>query len=279
MSESANLIINADDYGYSDGVSRGILKAAECGTVKATGILANSPDFDRHIGWLAGYSQLDIGVHLTLTSGQPMSSRMVSLMAEAGRTEFMSSKFSTALAVLSKKMPSSVVEEEWDCQIQRCVAAGLQVRFINSHEHIHGLPSLYTIAQNLSKKYNIPHIRVPAPEFSSPYSQAGFVRSMALMGLGWFIDSGRRKKEPMLIGVACSGKLNDLYMQRKLPYLLSGRTYELMCHPGYFVPGEITDRNLLDYHDWEGELGILCDKTFLDRLHVHNIRLIGYRDL
>ena len=279
MAGPSYLIINADDNGYSDGISRGILKAVECGTVKATGILANSPNFERHIKWLAGYQQLDVGVHLTLTSGRPLSDGMTALMRATGEGDFISNKFSAALSILSKKIPLHIVEEEWDLQIKRCVGSGINILFVNSHEHIHGLPPLFSLVQNLAEKYDIPHVRVPSPEWFSPYSLGSLVRSMVMMGLGWLNDTRKRENEPELIGISCSGKLNKRYIEKRIVSLRPGKTYELMCHPGYYTPGEITDRNLLSYHDWAGELRTLCDKHLVDQLKSKNINVIGYRDL
>ena len=42
-SEGACLIVNADDYGYFDCVSKGILESASRGIVTATGVFANRP--------------------------------------------------------------------------------------------------------------------------------------------------------------------------------------------------------------------------------------------
>ena len=55
------LIVNADDYCYSEGVSRGILETIKNGIVTATGVLANSPNFETHISKLLEFDRLDIG--------------------------------------------------------------------------------------------------------------------------------------------------------------------------------------------------------------------------
>ncbi|MSP28138.1 MAG: ChbG/HpnK family deacetylase [Methylococcales bacterium] len=53
------LIIHADDYGYFPCVSRGILEAAQSGSLTATGILANNPDLKTQLAWLDSAPQLD----------------------------------------------------------------------------------------------------------------------------------------------------------------------------------------------------------------------------
>ena len=280
MTKPACLIINADDYGYSDGVSRGILQAVERGTVTAVGILANSREFDTHTSWLTQYSGLDVGVHLTATCGKPLSSRLSAHMQQVfGVRTFLSNKFHTIYGILAKKIPLELLEEEWDMQIARCVNGGLNVVFVNSHEHIHMLPPIFSMVQKLAIKYKITNIRIASAEWIRPVSVGNLVRNTLLMGLSINIDRHMKENSPTLLGVSCSGNISERYLERRLPGLLSGKSYELMCHPGHCVSGEITDAKLLKYHNWEGELNALCDPCLIRNLKKNNIKLIRFSEL
>src|SRR5690606_809737 len=116
------------------------------------------------------------------------------------------------------------------------------------------LPQLFPLVQRLAKKYSIPNVRVASAEWVSPLAISGLIRNTLLMGLASLINRQKRKKEPKLLGVSCSGNLNREYLVKRLVEMLPGRIYELMCHPGHYIPGEIVDENLLNYHHWEGEL-------------------------
>ena len=70
------LVVNADDYAYFPGVSRGIIEAHKEGIVTATGVLANGSSFSADVGQLRSISSLDTGVHLNLTFGRLMSAKM-----------------------------------------------------------------------------------------------------------------------------------------------------------------------------------------------------------
>jgi len=70
------LIVNADDYGYFNCVSQGILESASHGIVTATGIFANSAHFAEHVGWLRDNASLDLGVHLNITDQTPLTRNM-----------------------------------------------------------------------------------------------------------------------------------------------------------------------------------------------------------
>jgi hypothetical protein len=84
---------------------------------------------------------------------------------------------------------------------------------------------------------------------------------------------------PELVGMSESGKLDINYLEKCFTSLLPGRTYELMCHPGYLDPGEIEDPNLLAYHHWEQELDLFVGSKLPRLCDSAGIRLVGYRDL
>ena len=95
----AYLIVNADDYGYFRCVSRGILKAAAHGIVTATGVFANATPFAEHAAWLREYDTLDVGVHLNLTEGMPLTTELQSRLARwSGRFP---RKFAMASAIVT----------------------------------------------------------------------------------------------------------------------------------------------------------------------------------
>ena len=70
------MIVNADDLGYFDEVSRGILHCAEAGVVTATGVMANGPAFEKWVGNRRALPSLSVGVHLNATLGRPLTAEM-----------------------------------------------------------------------------------------------------------------------------------------------------------------------------------------------------------
>lgn len=273
----AYLIVNADDYGYSEGVSLGILEAAREGIVTATGILANSPFFDGHVRKLLEVERVDAGVHLDLTAGRPLTSRLAAVLRRSG--EGPREKFGVALRILSGRIDPAVVEEEWDAQIRRCREAGVRVRFLNSHEHLHMLPPLLRVVRRLARRHGIPHVRRSVPEWSGFRGAGGLVRDAALQFLSWIDREREPIPPPILLGVSRSGKLDPGYLERRLATLQRGRVYELMCHPGRVVAGERIPPRLRAYHDWEGELGALTGAERGGLFRSPGIRRIGYREL
>jgi predicted glycoside hydrolase/deacetylase ChbG (UPF0249 family) len=79
------LIVNADDFGLTGGVSRGILDAGRDGIVTSTTVIVNRPIEPALIEELRA-SRLGVGLHLNLTLGAPVSSpgRVPSLVGVEG---------------------------------------------------------------------------------------------------------------------------------------------------------------------------------------------------
>src|SRR5258706_13718468 len=67
------LIVNADDFGYTPGVTAGILRAHREGIVTATTMMANAPDTDGAARAAPAASDLDVGVHLLGTYRVPLT--------------------------------------------------------------------------------------------------------------------------------------------------------------------------------------------------------------
>jgi chitin disaccharide deacetylase len=67
------LIVNADDFGRARGVNAGILRAHRDGIVTATTLMVGAPAADDAAQVARSTPSLDVGVHLTLTYGRPVS--------------------------------------------------------------------------------------------------------------------------------------------------------------------------------------------------------------
>lgn len=274
--DQISLIINADDFGYFECVSRGIVEAINSGGVTATGVMANGPNLEQNIRILqASDVHVDLGVHLNLSLGTPLTEAMRNRLHRwSGQFP---GKFTMGLALLSRQIHPGTIEAEWKAQIERCLELGIEPQFLNSHEHMHMLPPLYSVAQELAVVYGIPHIRHVTPESLGPVGPSVVLRNTIVGALG--LARGRsRGRSPRLLGLSASGRLSYNYLCRRLGSLRGG-VYELMCHPGYYDPQEIEERRLIKYHEWESELRLFTDPSLRSKISRYGIRLIGYRDL
>ncbi|GAB2025587.1 carbohydrate deacetylase [Lactovum odontotermitis] len=143
------VIINADDFGYSSTVTRGIFKAFQEGLVSSTTLMANMPGRDEAIQLAKENPELGVGAHLVLTCGRPMSARK-SLTTEEGKFYRLAD-----YPVARKKMLDQEIYEEWSSQIDYLLNAGVALTHLDSHHHVHSFPENECIVLELANKYHL----------------------------------------------------------------------------------------------------------------------------
>ena len=285
-----NLIVNADDLGWTDGVNRGIVEAFRHGIVTSTSLLANGPAFAGAVKAARSAPGLGVGVHLNLSDGPPVAdcASVMSLLNDNG--EFAGGPESLLLKRARRGLVLREVEEEWDAQIQRVRDAGIQPTHIDGHKHVHMLPGLFEIALRLAKKHGIGAIRVSLEESSlrtalasGAKHRAGVVMKQGVQarGLKLLARDAREQAERAGIatadyfcGIAQTGELTRDGVIQLLRSLPEGTT-ELMCHPGYVDEAlEKTATRLRASR--QTELDILTDTGIRKLVASQGIRLIDY---
>ncbi len=80
------LIVNADDFNLTDGVSRGILEAHRSGIVTSTTVMVNLRGLETNRALAQAHSHLGLGLHLNLTFGPTILPRgkVLTLVDDAG---------------------------------------------------------------------------------------------------------------------------------------------------------------------------------------------------
>ena len=80
------LIVNADEFGLTEGVNHGIARVHRQGIVTSTTMVANEHAFEHAVALLPEVPELAIGVHLNITHGAPVlpEVRVFSLVDEDG---------------------------------------------------------------------------------------------------------------------------------------------------------------------------------------------------
>src|SRR6516164_6153162 len=108
-----NLIVNADDLGWTAGVNRGIPEAPRSGIVTGTSLLANGRAFDDGVRTAGELPRLGVGVHLNLSDGKPVATpeAVKSLLGEGG--EFSGGPESLLFRLTTKSLNAQEVETEW----------------------------------------------------------------------------------------------------------------------------------------------------------------------
>lgn len=144
------LIVNADDFGLTQGVCAGITKSYNEGIIRSATVMINIPDIEKKIQDLKFCKDIGVGLHLNVTYGVPVSGpeEVKSLLSENG------SFWRTPNLVISHAKTEDV-EKEWAAQIEKCLRLGLKIGHIDTHHHTHIKEPLTPVYLKLAKKYNL----------------------------------------------------------------------------------------------------------------------------
>ena len=285
-----NLIVNADDLGWTDGVNRGIIEAFHHGIVTSTSLLANGAAFAQGVEAARSAPGLGVGVHLNLSDGPPVAERetITSLLNDDG--EFAGGPESLLMRRVRRGLRLAEVESEWDAQIQKVRNAGIAPTHLDGHKHVHMLPGLFEIALKLAKRHDIGAIRVSleasslrAALSSGKKLHAGVVLKQGVQARGLKLLARDAREQAghagistadYFCGIAQTGELTREGVAQFVKSLPDGTT-ELMCHPGYADAAlQKTQTRLQDSR--QTELQILTDTAIRNLVASLGIRLIDY---
>lgn len=285
---SKRLIINADDYGWTAGITDGILQAHQSGVVTSVSLMANQPASDYAINRLREFPELGVGVHLYLCDGQPVSplSEVQSLVRSDG-TFYNAAEMITRLK--RWQVSAREIEKEFRAQIEWIKTRGISLTHADAHHHLHFYPSAIRAFRLAVKAEGIRCARAPRHEhwpkdgyIGGPYggrverrllvaAYNEWVQRVALRGLdlpdACFVYHPRYRSSLNLLAEGWMAALANL----------KPGTFELGCHPGLSE----TDFRESDSFSArrELELHILTDRSFRRAIDSSGIELITYRQL
>jgi hopanoid biosynthesis associated protein HpnK len=285
-----NLIVNADDLGWTKGVNRGIAEAHRNGIVTSASLLANGAAFASGVEIARTTPALGVGVHLNLSDGEPVAERELVTTLLNDRGEFEGKPESLLLKLARRSVLLDEVEREWDAQIQKVRDSGIEPTHIDGHKHVQMLPGLFEIALRLAKRHGIAAVRISHEEsslraaLSSGAKQKGAVvmkQGVQARGLKLLARDAREQAERAGIaaadyfcGIAQTGELTREGVLRLLEILPEGTT-ELMCHPGY-VDAELAKSATRLQASRQTEVEILTNTQIRNLVASQGIRLVDY---
>lgn len=146
------LIMNADDFGISEGATIGILLAHQKGILTSTTCMMNMPYAEFALTEAKKYPNLGVGVHLVLTVGKPLIEGAKSYTDENG--------YFLRPSDYKDGNPHANEDElyrEWKAQIEKFIdITGHKPTHIDSHHHVHLLPWHLPVVKKLALEYRLP---------------------------------------------------------------------------------------------------------------------------
>lgn len=270
-----SLIVNADDYGRTPGVSAGIRRAHLHGIVTSTTAMMNMPGAEDALRQAqAECPHLGLGVHLVITSGAPLLPRQQvrSLTAGAERFPGVEEQFGR----LAQIDPAEA-RAEWHAQIERFVAAtGKAPDHLDSHHHAsYVTPGLFRAMLELATEYGCA-IRQPRP--LRPEGSTGVPGELAAQ-MATFLPALQAEFKPRSPDFFCA----DFYDQTATLAVacaifeaLPEGVIEFMCHPGYADEALLGALGSSYNRRREDEIAVLTDPALKAILARRGISLVHF---
>ena len=224
MSPRKQLVVNADDFGFTPDVNEGIVEAHRRGILTATTLMANGDAFDDAVRLARETPSLDIGCHLVLIGGRSLVSGNA-LPATVPRL----------LAALVRREIRPY--EELKAQTQRILDSGLRPSHLDTHKHTHLAPPVLDAVARIAQEFGIRWVRRP---FDFPMHSGGVPLlkrmtsdSLRLLRRRFHRVLGRHGclTTDHFAGFQITGRFRTAELVELLGMLPFGST-ELMVHPG-----------------------------------------------
>ena len=189
------IILCADDYAITEGVSRAIGELAAARRLSATSVLTTSAHWPRMAPRLLVHrGHLSIGLHLNLTLGQPLGH--MPRLAPQGTLPPLSSLTVWALGGV---LDADEIRAEIARQLDRFEAAlGFPPDHIDGHQHVHVLPGIRrALLTEVARRYRVrpPLMRDPSDRLSAILSRrVSAAKALAVAALAIGFSRAARKR-------------------------------------------------------------------------------------
>jgi chitin disaccharide deacetylase len=274
------LIMKADDYGRTPGVSTGIRIGYLNGIVTSTSVLMTRPDVDKDLA-LAQLEcpGLELGVHLVTTSGPSLLPPDHIPSLTGGTPGF------RGLIELTRDLEQIVLNEvmqEWRVQIQRFISlTGKPPGHLDSHHHFsYFREDFFDGMASLAKQYDCP-IRLQIP---LPGCTIGGIPENLLANAYHFMPNLVRQYDLRCPDYFYDGWYDENATLPELMTILAALpqeiTLEIMCHPGCVDADLLNPKDGSIYnHQRQTELDILTDPALKVFLTEQSIELINFNQI
>lgn len=244
------LILNADDFGLSPSINKGIVDCFKEGLISSTTIMMNTPYTDEAIHLAKEHNIKNIGIHLNLTYGKSVlpASEVPSLVDENGVFHY--------VCMLGYYTQYLDAKKELRAQIEKFLATGLTPTHLDHHHYFNEIPNILKAYLELAKEYNLP-VR------SMDDNARSLAREMGLKTTDEFSFAFHGNG----VDIGTFQILKSLFWNRDI-------SLEILTHVGYL--DEYT-RSQTNYLKREDEIAVLREAK--QQGYFDNIELVGFGDI
>jgi predicted glycoside hydrolase/deacetylase ChbG (UPF0249 family) len=234
------LIINADDFGLTEGINRAILELNAAEVLPSATLMATGRAFRDAVHSAFVQASLGVGCHVVLVDGRSeLHPAELPTLAPNGRLR--SSLTTFMVDLFGGRIASREIEREAIAQIRQIQSAGITVTHLDTHKHTHMFPRVLGPLIRAARACNVPAIRNPfEPDWSlrltekAPRTRRLQVRTLRLFREQFLraVRAARLRTTDGALGVLATGTFDAEYVVRLLRNMPPG-IWEIVCHPGY----------------------------------------------
>ncbi len=302
------LIVNADDFGFTAGVNRGIVEAHCRGVVTSSTLMANGPAFSDAVRLSRTVPQLSVGCHVVLIDGQPLlDPKIISSLVDQSKADqneadqkdsrrgspaarFRDGIGGFAVRALTGHLDPNEIEAEATAQIRELQAAGIAVSHLDTHKHTHVFPRVLRPLLRAAAACGVRAVRNPfgprrplrssqllaRPGVWTRYAEMKVLQGFAA-GFRATVEKEGFATPDGTLGVEVTGVLDETLF-RAIATTIPEGTWEFVCHPGY-NDADLGAAKTRLRESRETELHALTLPEARNTLSHAGIDLISYRDL
>lgn len=234
----ANVILCADDFAMTEGVTRGISELARARRLSATSAIVTLPPWLEHARLLTRLRPfVATGLHLNLTLGPPLAASPG--LAPEGELRELASLLR---ACLSGAVGNDEIASEINRQLDRFEElTGFPPDFIDGHQHVHCLPRVREalLEALASRRWTRPPLVRDPADRAAAILQRGTAAHKALVihllarGFGVRVRAAGLPTNLGFSGVSPFDLDRPFNDELARFFMARGPRHLVMCHPGY----------------------------------------------
>jgi hopanoid biosynthesis associated protein HpnK len=154
------LIINGDDFGYSEAVNRAIIQAHREGVLTSCSLMVNENAVDAAVELAKSNPSLAVGLHLALVLGRAALPHAEIPSITDAKGNFTASSFRAGVQYYFSPAARRELRREMRAQFERFVATGLRFSHVDGHTHLHQHPVIFEELIRLCEEFDVRRVRV-----------------------------------------------------------------------------------------------------------------------
>jgi len=251
------LIINGDDFGYSEAVNRAIVLAHREGVLTSCSLMVNERAAPHAVELARSNPSLAVGLHLALVQGRAALPHAEIPHITDPNGNFTTSPFRAGVHYYFSPAARRELRREMRAQFERFTSTGLRFSHVDGHAHLHQHPVIFDELIKLCEEFDVRRVRVVKGEvrlslkldrknlpgkliLGTVYNLLGRSAERRLRGRGF-------AQPQKVYGLLQSGDMNEDYLLGLIrligrPHKFDAASGEIYAHPLAFDADEASKR-------------------------------------